>query len=235
MRSIELWRTSALLAALLLAGAAVAQPLRQTKGSGPGFARQAPISVDDIVARIMSFDKNKDGKITRDELPERMHHLIAQGDTNKDGALDKDEIKKLATKLATPGRFGPGVPGFGAGGGLRVGPGPGVTRAGAPGVAGARGGFRFGPGPGPGFPPGDIEGVVDDLKLPGKKKDKAMTAVKAHQENVRKLMDQARAELLRKMKEILSEEEFKDFQAALDRPRGEGVIVTPDAPPPGRR
>jgi hypothetical protein len=75
---------------------------------------------------------------------------------------------------------------------------------------------------------------VDDLKLSGEKKDRAMAAVKAHQENVGKLMDQARAELLQKMKEILSKEELEDFKAALDRPRaGTFIVGPPDAPRPG--
>jgi hypothetical protein len=53
--------------------------------------------------------------------------------------------------------------------------------------------------------------------------------VKAHEEKVRKLTEQARAELLGKMKEILSEDEWKDFKAALDRPtRGATVILGPD-------
>jgi hypothetical protein len=159
--------------------------------------------VDDIVERILAFDKNKDGKVTRDELPERGYHLITRGDTNKDGALDRDEIRKLAT---TPGGFGPRGE-FG----IRIaGPGPGGI-------------------PGPGL--AGIEGVVDDLKLSGKKKDQAMAAVKAHQENVRKLMDQARADLLQKMKQILSEEEFGDFTAALDRPRAGGRLFLNVAPP----
>ena len=51
----------------------------------------------------MAFDKNKDGKIAKDELPERMQDLIARGDTNKDGVLDKDEIKALAVKLQQEG------------------------------------------------------------------------------------------------------------------------------------
>jgi hypothetical protein len=160
--------------------------------------------VDDVVKRIMAFDKNKDGKVTKDELPQRMHHLIELGDTNKDGALDEGEVRKLATRLAA----GPG--GFG-GGAVRVGPGPGVR--GGFGVGGA---FRVGPDV--------LEGVVDDLKLPARKRDQALAVAKAHQENVRKLMDQARTELLAKMKEILSEEEFKDFRAALDRPRGETFL-----------
>jgi hypothetical protein len=215
MRSIERWLASALVAALVLGGAAVAQPPDPKQGPLPGLVPPPRISVEDIVERIMAFDKNKDGKVSKDELPERMHDLIARGDTNKDGALDRDEIRKLAT---APGGFGPGG-GFGFG---IEGPGPG-----APGL--------FGPGPGVRGSAG-IEGVVDDLKLSGKKKDQALAAVKAHEENVRKLMDQSRAELLQKMKEILSEEEWQDFKAALDRPRGGTITINvgpPDAPRPG--
>jgi hypothetical protein len=217
MRSSELWLASALLAALVLVGAAVAQPPDQKQEPPRGLVQPARISVDDIVERIMSFDKNKDGKVTKDELPERMHDLIARGDTNKDGALDRDEIKKLAS---TPGGFGPGGGAVAFGGkiGFRVGPGPGAPV----------GQFRVGPGL------GGIEGAVDDLKLSGKKKDQAEAAVKAHQENVRKLMDQARAELLQRMKEVLSEEEFKDFKAALDRQPsfiGDRVFFFNQAPP----
>jgi hypothetical protein len=200
---ITRWLASALFAGLVLAGASPAQPPGQQEGPPKGITQAPPISVEDIIERIMAFDKNKDGKVTRDELPERMHHLIASGDTNKDGALDRDEIRKLVTKLAaTPG-------GFGIGGPIRVGPGRGP---GAPGGFGIGGALRLGPDP--------VEGVVDDLKLSGKKKEQALAAAKAHQENVRKLMDQARAELLEKMKGILSAEEFQDFRAALDRPRG---------------
>jgi hypothetical protein len=223
MRSIQLLRLSALTAALFVAGAAVGQAPGPKQGPPPELVRPAPISVDDIVERIMAFDTNKDGKVTKEELPERMQHLIALGDTNKDGALDRDEIRKLATTLVTA------AGGLGGSGELRtlnfrqerlVGPGPGGIARGAIG------------GPGP----GGIEGVVDDLKLAAKKKDLAMAAVKAHQENVAKLLDQARAELLQKMKGILSEEELNDFKAALDRPRGGVTIINvgpPDGPRPG--
>jgi hypothetical protein len=220
MRSIGRLPVLALTAALLLAGVAVPQAPDQKQDFPPGFARPAPLGVDDVVERIMAFDKNKDGKVTRDELPERMQFLIELGDTNKDGALDRDEIKKLAVRLATA----PG--GFGTGGGIRFGAGP-VPRPGpgVPGGFGVGGQIRFGG-------PDAAAGVVDDLKLPAKKRDQAMAAVRAHQEKVRKLTDQAQAELLQTMKEILSEEEFKDFEAALDRPRGVTVInVGPgDAP-----
>src|SRR5262245_22345723 len=219
MRSTELCLASAVIATLVLVEAAAAQPSFQTQGPPREFVPPPPISVDEIVERILSFDKNKDGKVTKDELPERMHHLITLGDTNKDGALDREEIKKLVTA----GGFGPRgefntfiqKKGIGAG---RPGPGP------------------LGAGPGPLGPIFDrVEEVVDDLKLSGKKQDQAKATVKAYQENVRKLMDQARAELLQKMKAVLNEEEFKDFQAALDRPAGPRIVVNfapPDAPRP---
>jgi hypothetical protein len=228
MRSNERLLMAAL-TALVVAGAAAAQPPDPAQQPLRGLVRPAPLSVDDIVEHIMSFDKNRDGKVTRDELPERMHHLIALGDANKDGALDRDEIRKLATTLAAA----PGQPGGPRAITLdridaRFGPGPG-----APGGFGGGGAIR---GVGPGAGAGAIEGVVDDLKLSGQKKDQAMAAAKAHEVNIAKLMDQARAELLQKMKAILSAEEFEDFKAALDRPRGGTVIVGPlDSPRPGGR
>jgi len=201
MRSIfKRWLAFALMAWLVLTGASVAQPPVQKEGPPKGLIQQTRIGVEEIVERLMAFDKNKDGKLTKDELPERMHHLIPLGDTNKDGALDKDEIRKLATTL---GGFGGRVEGQAFG--RRLEPDGGLVGL-------------FGPGP------GDIEGVVDDLKLSGQKKDQALAAVKAHKETVRKLMDEARGELMRNMREILSEEELKDFKAALDRPRGLTVI-----------
>jgi hypothetical protein len=229
MRSIiERWLAPALVACLALVGAGLAQSPGEKEGPATRIGPPRGLSVDEVVERIMSFDKNKKGKVTKEDLPERMHHLIALGDTNKDGALDRDEVRKLVTTIrenslaTTPGGFGVRAEGFARGGGFNVG-------------FGGAGRQIAGPGPGPG--PGDIEGVVDDLKLPGKKKDQAMAAVKAHREHVRKLMEQARGDLLRKMKEILSEEELKDFEAALDRPRGVTVInVGPrDAPVGGER
>jgi hypothetical protein len=215
MRIHKRWLVCVLLAAFVLGGWGSAanekkQTVRRLDGQVP---LPPPISVDDVVERILSFDKNKDGKITKDELPERMHHLIALGDTNKDGALDREEVKKLASRggFARGGFGGPVTASFARGGPIR---------SGGPGVAG-------------------IEGVVDDLKLSAKKKEQALAIVKAHQENVRKLMEQARADMLEKMKQVFSAEEFADFQAALDRPRGVfRFSVGPDGlprPPEGGR
>jgi len=119
-----------------------------------------------------------------------MQNLIARGDSSKDAALSKEEIKTLATKLQREGFAGRGGRGDGFGGG----------RA--------------------GFGPGGLERAVDDLKLADKKKDAAEAAVKAYQENVRKLTSQARADLLLKMKNVLSDEEFKKFKEATARRPG---------------
>ncbi len=173
--------------------------------AGPPGGRGGRLGVDAIVERILSFDKDNDGKVAKDELPERMQNLIEKGDTNKDGVLDKDEIRKLAADLArTEGARGAG----------RGGRGP-----------------RGGPaGPPVGLPPRGIERAVDDLKLPETKKEQATAAIKANQETVRKLTQLARADLLLKMDELLGDEDFKKFKAALERQPTFG-----DPPPFGRR
>src|SRR5438046_7569970 len=108
----------------------VAEAASRFRSSRPGPRRPAE---DDVVERIMSFDKNKDGKVTKDELPERMQDLIARGDTNKDDALDNAEIKKLAADLARNDAFrrfdDRGGPGGRVGPGRGFPPGSGVERA----------------------------------------------------------------------------------------------------------
>ena len=181
---------------------------------GPGVGRG--LTENDVIEHLLSFDKNKDGKLTKDELPERMQELIARGDTNKDGALDREEIKKLAAELARDGS----------------------PRAGGPG-----GGFppgRGGRGGPPGLPAGAVERAVDDLKLAGTAKEKGNAAVKAYREKLRELTGLARADLLLTMTDVLTEEDFKKFKAEVDRqpdfgerPFGRGG--RPPGPPPFER
>ena len=68
-------------------------PLISTAPNGP-----RGVGADEMIGHLMSFDKNADGKIAKDELPERMHALFEEGDANKDGVLDSDEIKRLAAR-----------------------------------------------------------------------------------------------------------------------------------------
>ena len=105
-----------------------------------------------IVTRMMAFDKNKDGKLTKDEVTDvRLHRLFDRADANKDGVVTKEELMALAAQLeAEYGQAG-GRGGFGGPGG------PGGPGGFGPGGRG-RGG-RGGPGgfgglgePGPGGP-----------------------------------------------------------------------------------
>ena len=52
---------------------------------------------DDVVARLMSFDRNNNGTIEKAELAERMYTVMARGDANGDGCLDRTELLTLAT------------------------------------------------------------------------------------------------------------------------------------------
>jgi Spy/CpxP family protein refolding chaperone len=177
---------------------------------GPGGPGRG-VSADELVERIMSFDKNKDGKVTKDELPERMHYLLELGDTNKDGALDKDEIKALAAKLQ---REGP------------------PRRPGAPPAPG-----RDGDGPPPPPPPppgpGGPERALEELRLSDKQKEQAHKILDAHHEEMRKLRDK----LLKEMKDVLDKDQFERFKDAVERtpPPPPGRPGAPPPPPPDRR
>jgi Spy/CpxP family protein refolding chaperone len=257
------------------------------------------IPVNDLVDRIMSFDKNKDGKVTKDELPERLHYLIERGDTNKDGALDLDEVKALAARLnrdgAPPerGADGPPPPPPPPG---PPGPPPGPERAlddlklsdkqkqqadkilrehqekmrklrdemlkEMKEVLNKEQFERFReamerrppPPPGPGGPPPDrrpdgppppppppgpgflggpaLERALDEMKLSDKQKEQAHKTLRAHQDKVRRLLDQARDDLLKDMKEVLDKEQLEQFKKAIERrPPPPGPGDRPPRPP----
>jgi Ca2+-binding EF-hand superfamily protein len=56
-----------------------------------------------MMERLMGFDKNKDGKVTKDEMPEQMKRMLDRGDANKDGALDRTEIEKMVERFRQGG------------------------------------------------------------------------------------------------------------------------------------
>ena len=58
--------------------------------------QEARLGAEAVVARLMSFDRNRDGKVVADELAERMEGLVGRGDRNADGALDAAEIRTLS-------------------------------------------------------------------------------------------------------------------------------------------
>ena len=73
----------------------------------------ARLGADDVLARMMSFDRDRDGKVATDELSERMQNLVGRGDRSGDGALDESEIRLLATSQQFAARSLSGGYGFG--------------------------------------------------------------------------------------------------------------------------
>jgi len=63
-----------------------------------------------FVERMMGFDKNKDGKISKEEFPERMQRMFDRLDANKDGVVDKAELEEAAKRFGRGDRppRGPG-------------------------------------------------------------------------------------------------------------------------------
>jgi len=160
--------------------------------AGPGGRGGRGVSDNDLVERVMAYDKNKTGKVTKEDLPERMQHLVDMGDTNKDGALDREELKALAARMNRDG--GPG-PGRGPGG--------------------------RGPG-GPPAPPEAARRALDDLELTGAQLDFVRYVVNANLDATRTQMDQMRDELLEQMKGVLTERQLRDFRDAVSRRPGPG-------------
>ena len=62
------------------------------KKPGAGDARPVQLTAEQFIKR---FDKNGDGYLTKDELPDRFARLFDRADKNNDGKLDKDEVKAL--------------------------------------------------------------------------------------------------------------------------------------------
>jgi cytochrome c peroxidase len=60
-----------------------------------------PKSRQTMIERLMSFDRNADRRISREELPERMQGLVARGDKNADADLDLEEIRSLMVAAAS--------------------------------------------------------------------------------------------------------------------------------------
>ena len=113
----------------------------------------AQMTPDIVVARLMSFDTNHDGKVARAELPERMQPLLSRGNVNDDDALDSAELRRLAETPPAPvtARVQPGRYGF------------------------LDDGFQF-------DSKLHIDGALDDLRLAGVTRDKAFEIARGFQE-----------------------------------------------------
>ncbi len=56
-------------------------------------------TADEFIAKLMAFNKAKDGKLTKEELTDkRLHALFDRADTNKDGVVTRAELEVLFQK-----------------------------------------------------------------------------------------------------------------------------------------
>ena len=81
-------------------------------------------TADELLATLLSYDKNGDGKLEKSEVPERLQGMFDRGDADKNAVLDAAELKKLAADQAAGSPGGGGRRGGGPEGGRgRGGPG----------------------------------------------------------------------------------------------------------------
>jgi hypothetical protein len=89
-----------LLSGLCAATGVMAQPPGgKGKNGDKGPKAGKAVSTADLVARMMTFDANKDGKLSKEEVTDaRLHRLFDRADADKDGFATKDELTALFTK-----------------------------------------------------------------------------------------------------------------------------------------
>jgi len=69
------------------------------------------LSADSLPAKFAKRDRNKDGKLSRKEVPASFAKFkFTQADRNKDGFLDKTEIERVAQKLSAKENANPSAP-----------------------------------------------------------------------------------------------------------------------------
>jgi cytochrome c peroxidase len=67
-------------------------PARQPKAPLPPRG-----NVEAVIARVMAFDANGDGRVVGVELPHRMQDIVTRGDRNGDAALDRGEVRAITS------------------------------------------------------------------------------------------------------------------------------------------
>lgn len=178
MRTVTILTAAALLAWVAPATAQNPEFLRKAVliTTTPPLPPGAPRSPQAVIDRLASFDANKDHRIIRDELPERMQGLIARGDKNADAALDAEEIRAVVN-AASSERFR----------------------------------FSFHPQPVEG-----LLGVINDLKLPREKRERAL-AIVGDQRPTPRGNPPADGDLYQAMRSLLDDEDYENFVAAATR------------------
>jgi hypothetical protein len=71
---------------------------------GPGGPGRGGRGGGGMVERIMGFDANEDGKVSKAELPEQMQQrMFPRADANGDGAIDREEAQAVAERFQQRG------------------------------------------------------------------------------------------------------------------------------------
>ena len=179
------------------------------------------------VARLMSFDANKDGQLSKDEVTDtRLMALFERADANKDGIVTKEELTADYNKESAS---------LSAGGGRRGGPGGGGPGGpGGPGGGGPGGGGPGGPG-GPGF--GGPGGPFGPPPIGQVMPQRVQEMLRLNEEQ-RKKLDALQKHVDQQLAEILTKEQKEELeQFTRGGPGGPGGPGGRDGfgPPPGGR
>ena len=168
-------------------------------------------SANDLMTRMLAFDKDSDGKLTRAEITdERLIRLFDRADTDKDGVVTKAELTALATKEQAKDRadFGGGPGGFGGG--------PGGPGGGPPGFGGSGGMPK----------PGDVLSPMFQQRL------KLTDEQKAELDTLQKDVDARLAKILSSEQKATLKEMRDRGPSGFGGPPG-GRRGGPGGPPPG--
>ncbi len=70
-----------------------------SNGPGPGGPGGGGMGAEFITRLFEMNDKDGDGKLTGDEMPERMRQVLDRVDRNGDGSVDKAEAEEMAARM----------------------------------------------------------------------------------------------------------------------------------------
>ena len=175
-----------------MASAQATTPFRQLGQAAIfGSTIDPPTNPAIVIARLMTFDRDHDGRLVKSELPERMQNLLA-GDSSGDQALDRDEI--LAMARPAP-------------------PAPVAATATVPGLRGGGGGYTFGDQVSLSTR-SHVEGALDDLRLTPTQQQQALAIVRPFMDA---LEADAEAVLVKELEDLVGENQLRNFKAMLER------------------
>ena len=145
------------------------------------------VDVETIIARVMSFDANGDGRVAVVELPGRMQDIVTRGDQNGDAVLDREEIRAIASSSPVVGE------------GKGISP---VMREIQVTVLAPR-------------DPG-LTGLIDDLKLPPDRRAVALTAVAQAENDTIKTLTASLETLRDEVRLLVTEGQLATLDKAID-------------------